>query len=191
MPSIGFNFCGWGSGAEVALPKLFFLRWNAHCLCVGTFPAALSQLDWPLFPNLYRTPFAERYPQFGLVVPHFGLLASEARRSVSEACRKRVGSASKPRRNRVGTASELTESEPSRNRVGRCWPQNGPPYMLINRWPVLCRDLVVLSGLRNGEPDGMPDSFSSPAQTSAVTNGATLLRSLLAPRPVWHRPMHK
>ena len=53
-----------------------------------------------------------------------------------------------------------------------------------NRWPVLCRHLVVLSGLRNGEPDGMPDSFSSPAQTSAVTNGATLLRSLLAPRPV-------
>ena len=95
---------------------------------MGTFPAALSRLDWPLFPNLYRTPFAERYPQFGLVVPHFGLLASEARRkrvgSVSEARRKRVETASEPSRNRVGINRVETES-------GRCWPQNGPPYMLI------------------------------------------------------------
>ena len=104
--------------------------------------------------------------------------------SASEACRKRVGSASKPRRNRVGTASELTESEPSRNRVGKMLAPEWASIYAYNRWPVLCRHLVVLSGLRNGEPDGMPDSFSSPAQTSAVTNGATLLRSLLAPRPV-------
>ena len=103
--------------------------------------------------------------------------------SASEACRKRVGSASKPRRNRVGTASELTESEPSRNHVGKMLaPEWASIYAY--RWPVLRRHLVVLSGLRSGEPDGMPDSFSSPAQTSAVTNGATLLRSLLAPRPV-------
>jgi hypothetical protein len=43
---------------------------------------------------------------------------------VSEARRKRVETASEPSRNRVGINRVGTAS-------GRCWPQNGPPYMLI------------------------------------------------------------
>ena len=143
-----------------------FRGWIGLCfpICIG--PRLLK--DTPSLVLSFHTSVCSRRKRVG---------------SVSEARRKRVGSASEPRRNRVGTASELTESEPSRNRVGKMLaPEWASIYAY--RWPVLCRHLVVLSGLRNGEPDGMPDSFSSPAQTSAVTNGATLLRSLLAPRPV-------
>ena len=91
-----------------------FRGWIGLCfpICIG--PRLLK--DTPSLVLSFHTSVCSRRKRVG---------------SVSEACRKRIGSASKPRRNRVGTASELTESEPVGTASGRCWPQNGPPYMLI------------------------------------------------------------
>ena len=104
--------------------------------------------------------------------------------SASEACRNRVGTESEPRRNRVGTASE-----PRRNHVGNVLAPEWASIMLI-RWPAMSAFGGALGAEWNARfvflkhrPNICSYYNATQVRFKCPEFWATLLRSLLAPRP--------
>jgi hypothetical protein len=104
--------------------KSFFLKVKRSLFMCGhvscsSFAAGLASVSQFVGPRLLKDTPSLVYRRSCRSTLRFARVGS-----VSEARRKRVETASEPSRNRVGINRVGTAS-------GRCWPQNGPPYMLI------------------------------------------------------------